>query len=1016
MPTELWDPDLSNNDWPQIQDMDFWKKAAESVATEADTSFIRSARSMRSKVVNKLRSEYPKEKGEGEICSREGIRDHNNWQTKFAQCVGQNRQGTDEPLMPLNRMPFGLVEYQIEFFTWYLVNPQLRGPTWPASVSRWTEGCLSFPLSSTPAASISLCQKTFDDGRTSWRWSSGRDTTDFFGVLPGVDCLQTNVKIPCCHTSQKKHYVREVTVRAQETFARVDFAINTLKGPAGLDDNQIHLYKDIETIDKELALKDLKAANPKGRFSIKVDGTDIKPALQESMKGEWNGDPDLQDSRLQQLRLEYENRVKLNNIIEKERERRSLQDRIEESISHFESDSQFLKESLEKTVKVYQKKIRSLTTKEETLKELSWEIVELSHLRAIFTCTTTRAVHLEKADSLDTDSCINALRRFIARGQVKAMWSDNGTNLVGAKTELRKELEKWNKEKIKENLLQKQVDWHFSPPSGSHFGGVWERQIRTIRQVLTAIAKKQQLDDEGLHTLFCEVEQIINTRPLTTISNEVNDLEALTPNQPDSQGRFVCSASMETGPVFGRFVLEEDENTPRGRWPLGRVIEVTCSSDGLVRRAKVKTQCSVLERPVVKQYAFCWKRTRAHPKFQEDTDNNKPNLLYKFAQILSTNRPGTNIPLLQLDRMPFGLIQYQLEFYSSTNVHQIEKKKAAGKAVLGRSDLEGANPWLMSGEETDADDCDTWLQETGEDPGQMQGGGGESPGKRVLSDLPSSAATPTKVNRAYVKSRMEDETAGGIQMESDEIRDGNQGRNELDNETEPDIVALRIVSLATMIRNQASAQHVIIGKPLTRVSDPPGIPYNQCLAEYIPMLRAEDGMRNKGLSVDETLPDLVNAIHSTIKLPSPCRNILHKIWKKVEACKEEELDNLLKMHVSQMKKLEECGCDLACMAYSHNSRNFCRMGTDAGLDFLDANPDLEWTFAASVTTEKALKKKVTDARRRSSGKEKLRQLCKEPYIQPIPQAQGTWNVKVFTWRVVIDEEMRRLKDELKRTM
>ncbi|KAI8486031.1 hypothetical protein Bbelb_361310 [Branchiostoma belcheri] len=65
------------------------------------------------------------------------------------------------------------------------------------------------------------------------------------------------------------------------------------------------------------------------------------------------------------------------------------------------------------------------------------------------------------------------------------------------------------------------------------------------------------------------------------------------------------------------------------------------------------------------------------------------------------------------------------------------------------------------------------------------------------------------------------------------------GFNDLcDSYEEPDIVALRIVSMATMIRNRASAQHVIIGEPLTRVSDPPGIPYNQCLSEYIPMLRA----------------------------------------------------------------------------------------------------------------------------------------------------------------------------------
>ncbi|XP_019633454.1 PREDICTED: uncharacterized protein LOC109476879 [Branchiostoma belcheri] len=263
----------------------------------------------------------------------------------------------------------------------------------------------------------------------------------------------------------------------------------------------------------------------------------------------------------------------------------------------------------------------------------------------IFTCTTTRAVHLEKADSLDTDSCINALRRFIARrGQVKQIWSDNGTNLVGAKAELKKEIAGWNQDKIKDALLQKEVDWKFSPPKGSHFGGVWERQIRTIRQVLNAIMKKNPLDDEGLHTLLCEAESIVNGRPITAVNNEVDDLEALTPNRlltmkmktslpPNltskndlyarrrwKQVQYLADlfwkrwsqeylTSLQERQKWGKqrqnlavgdIVLLKDETSPRSCWPLGRVLEVTHHSDGLVRRVKVKTQNNVLERPIDK--------------------------------------------------------------------------------------------------------------------------------------------------------------------------------------------------------------------------------------------------------------------------------------------------------------------------------------------------------------------------------------------------------------------------------
>ncbi|XP_077978766.1 uncharacterized protein LOC144434185 [Glandiceps talaboti] len=262
----------------------------------------------------------------------------------------------------------------------------------------------------------------------------------------------------------------------------------------------------------------------------------------------------------------------------------------------------------------------------------------------IFTCLAMRAVHIEKADSLDTDSCINALRRFIARrGVVKVVRSDNGTNLVGTQRELKKEISNWNQAKIKGFLLRKEIDWIFNPPSGSHFGGVWERQIRTIRQILSAITKEQQLDDEGLQTLLCEVEHIINSRPITAVSDDARDPEALTPNMiitmkgaslPPSltekndlyarrrwrQVQYMADIFwkrwtheylpslqqrqkwLETKPnvAVGDIVLIADENTPRCAWPMAKVIEVMPDNKGLVRRVKVKTRSNVLERPIHK--------------------------------------------------------------------------------------------------------------------------------------------------------------------------------------------------------------------------------------------------------------------------------------------------------------------------------------------------------------------------------------------------------------------------------
>lgn len=92
----------------------------------------------------------------------------------------------------------------------------------------------------------------------------------------------------------------------------------------------------------------------------------------------------------------------------------------------------------------------------------------------IFTCLAIRAVHIEVASSLDTDSCLNAIRRFVARrGQVKVLRSDNGTNFVAAERELRQSIEKWNNQKIQDHLSQQGIKWVFNPPTGSHHGGAW---------------------------------------------------------------------------------------------------------------------------------------------------------------------------------------------------------------------------------------------------------------------------------------------------------------------------------------------------------------------------------------------------------------------------------------------------------------------------------------------------------------------------------------------------------------
>ncbi|XP_069114846.1 uncharacterized protein [Argopecten irradians] len=100
----------------------------------------------------------------------------------------------------------------------------------------------------------------------------------------------------------------------------------------------------------------------------------------------------------------------------------------------------------------------------------------------IFTCLAMRAVHIEKLHSLEADSFINALIRFMSRrGVPELIRSDNGTNFVGGEKELRTSIRQCTEHvNTKEYLLLRNIKWEFNPPAASHMGGVWERQIRSV--------------------------------------------------------------------------------------------------------------------------------------------------------------------------------------------------------------------------------------------------------------------------------------------------------------------------------------------------------------------------------------------------------------------------------------------------------------------------------------------------------------------------------------------------------
>ncbi|XP_043482815.1 uncharacterized protein LOC122511551 [Leptopilina heterotoma] len=149
----------------------------------------------------------------------------------------------------------------------------------------------------------------------------------------------------------------------------------------------------------------------------------------------------------------------------------------------------------------------------------------------LFTCLSTRAVHLELAASLSADSTILAIRRLSARrGQPLELYSDQGTNFKGADRELRNAISEIDVEKQREYAAANSITWKFNPPAAPHMGGSWERLVRSIKTSLKVILKEQAPTEEVLLTLMTEAEYVVNCRPLTEISMDPKDPEALTPN------------------------------------------------------------------------------------------------------------------------------------------------------------------------------------------------------------------------------------------------------------------------------------------------------------------------------------------------------------------------------------------------------------------------------------------------------------------------------------------------------
>ena len=132
----------------------------------------------------------------------------------------------------------------------------------------------------------------------------------------------------------------------------------------------------------------------------------------------------------------------------------------------------------------------------------------------IFTCLTVRAVHLEVAHTLSTGSCIAAVRRFIARrGVPREIISDCGTNFVGTARELRDAIAGVDHEALMTEFCSPELKWTFNPPEAPHFGGCWERLVRSVKKVLGHLNLPRRPTDEVPNHLFFHLPPASYAKP-----------------------------------------------------------------------------------------------------------------------------------------------------------------------------------------------------------------------------------------------------------------------------------------------------------------------------------------------------------------------------------------------------------------------------------------------------------------------------------------------------------------------
>ena len=249
----------------------------------------------------------------------------------------------------------------------------------------------------------------------------------------------------------------------------------------------------------------------------------------------------------------------------------------------------------------------------------------------IFTCLVSRAVHIDLSPNYSTDGFLQVLRRFSSiRGWPSKIFSDQGSQLVAASKELQALVKDLDKETIRRFGAQNNCEWSFCPADAPWQNGATEALIKTAKRNLCTAVGAQILSYSELQTVFAEITQLMNQRPIGVHPNDPEDGTYLSPNDlllgratsQIPQGPFLertsyrhrfdflqsivkCFWRRWSRDVFpqlvvrrkwhvakrnvqvGDVVLVQDNNAVRGQWQMGIVKETYPGNDGRVRNVKV---------------------------------------------------------------------------------------------------------------------------------------------------------------------------------------------------------------------------------------------------------------------------------------------------------------------------------------------------------------------------------------------------------------------------------------------